>query len=139
LAPARATRVVAFDPLAQEAVRAAADGEWAQARFYSASAPGHTLTAMSGMPGEALPLAGELEGVGSLIMVAASAVNAEAIATIGSACQVRGVMTAGLALADGQTPVDALDALVALRPYARILLVPADTDDLIELLRAIRA
>jgi hypothetical protein len=31
------------------------------------------------------------------------------------------------------------DALMALRPYARILLVPAEEEDLLELLRAIRA
>ena len=43
---------------------------------------------------------------------------------------------AGLVLTPGRLTSD---ALMALRPYARILLVPAEEDDLLELLRAIRA
>ncbi len=58
------------------------------------------------------------------------------MATIGAACQVRGIMTAGLVLTPGRLTSD---ALMALRPSARILLVPADEDDLLELLQAIRA
>jgi hypothetical protein len=45
-------------------------------------------------------------------------------------------MTAGLVLADAGAMTAALRAL---RPHARMLLVPADGDDLIELLRAVRA
>jgi hypothetical protein len=45
-------------------------------------------------------------------------------------------MTAGLVLTPGRLTSD---ALMALRPSARVLLVPADEDDLLELLRAIRA
>lgn len=133
LAPARATRVVGFDARAVQAVRSAADREWGQAQFYSASDPGHQLVTMTG---ETRSLAEELDSVGSLVMVAATGEAAEAVATIGAACQVRGIMTAGLVLTPGRLMSD---ALMALRPYARILLVPADGDDLIELLQAIRA
>jgi hypothetical protein len=45
-------------------------------------------------------------------------------------------MTAGLVLTPGRLTSD---ALMALRPAARVLMVPADEDDLLELLRAIRA
>jgi hypothetical protein len=133
LAPARATRVVALDAEAEQVVRAVSDNEWAHARFYVARNPGHDLVTMTG---DVVPLAGELAGVDSLIMAATSAENAEAAATIGAACKVRGTMTAGLVLTPGRLTSD---ALLALRPYARILLVPADQDDLFELLRAIRA
>ena len=52
------------------------------------------------------------------------------------ACKVRGIMTAGLVVTPGRLTSE---ALFALRPYARILLVPAEEDDLTELLAAIRA
>ena len=133
LAPARATRVIGFDTHAVDAVRSAAGHEWGQAEFYSASDPGHWLVTMAG---ESRPLANALDGVDSLVMVAATGEGAQAMATIGAACQVRGIMTAGLALTPGRLTSD---VLMALRPYARILLVPAEEDDLLELLRAIRA
>lgn len=133
LAPARATRVVGFDTCADEVVRSVAGHEWSQAQFYSSTDPGHQLVTLTG---EFRPLADALEGVDSLVMVAAAGDGAEAVATIGAACQVRGIMTAGLVLTPGRLTSD---ALMALRPYARILLVPAEEDDLLELLRAIRA
>jgi hypothetical protein len=133
LEPARATRVIGFDIPAVEAVRSVAGHEWGQAQFYSATDPGHRLVTMAG---ESRPLADALDGVDSLVMVAATGEGAQAVATIGAACQVRGIMTAGLVLTPGRLTSD---ALMALRPYARILLVPAEEDDLLELLRAIRA
>jgi hypothetical protein len=133
LAPARATRVVGFDTHAVEVVRSVADHEWGQAQFYSATDSSHRLVTMAG---ESRSLADALEGVGSLVMVAATGEGAGAVATVGAACQVRGIMTAGLVLTPGRLTSD---ALMALRPYARILLVPAEEDDLLELLRAIRA
>ena len=133
LAPARATSVVAFDTCADEVVRSVAGHEWSQAQFYSATDPGHQLMTLAG---EFRPLADALEGVDSLVMVAAAGDGAEAVATIGAACQVRGIMTAGLVLTPGRLTSD---ALMALRPFARVLLVPADEDDLLELLQAIRA
>ncbi len=133
LAPARATRVIGFDPRAAEVVRSVACHTWGQAQFYSATRPGHQLVTTAGRP---QPLADVLEGVDSLVMVAATGEEAGAVATIGAACQVRGIMTAGLVLTPGRLTSD---ALMALRPYARILMVPADEDDLLELLRAIRA
>jgi hypothetical protein len=133
LAPARATRVLGFDAHAADVVSSVAGHEWGQAEFYSATGPGHLLATTAG---ESRPLAGVLDGADSLVMVAATGEGGEAVATIGAACQVRGIMTAGLVLTPGRMTTD---ALMALRPYARILLVPADEDDLLELLRAIRA
>jgi hypothetical protein len=133
LAAARNTRVVALDAAAEEIVRRASQMQWAQARFYSTVDPGHSLVTMSG---ETVPLAGELEDSNTLVLVSTNGENAEAAATIGAACTVRGIMTAGLVVTPGQLTSE---ALFALRPHARILLVPAEEDDLFELLRATRA
>ena len=133
LAAARNTRVIALDPEAERVVREAAALDWGQAAFYVVSDPGHDLV---GMDGANMPLAGELEGSNTVVMVSTTGANAEAAATIGAACKVRGIMTAGLVVTPGEITSD---ALFTLRPYARILLVPAEDDDLVELLRAIRA
>jgi len=133
LAAARNTRVVALDDAAEQIVRRACAEPWGQARFYSTTDPGHDLVTMTG---EVVPLAGELEDSNTLVMVSTNGENGEAAATIGAACKVRGIMTAGLVVTPGQLTSD---ALFALRPYARILLVPAEEDDLLELLRATRA
>ena len=133
LAAARNTRVVALDATAEEIVRRASRLQWAQATFYSAAAPGHGLITMSG---QTVPLAGELEDSNILVLVSSTGENAEAAATIGAACKVRGIMTAGLVVTPGQVTSE---ALFALRPHTRILLVPAEEDDLFELLRATRA
>jgi hypothetical protein len=133
LAAARNTRVVALDAAAEEIVRRTSQMRWAQARFYTSADPGHSLVTMSG---ETVPLTGALEGSNSLVLVSASGENAEAAATIGAACQVRGIMTAGLVVTPGWSTSQ---ALLALRPHARILLVPAEEDDLVELLRATRS
>lgn len=134
LAAARNTRVVALDGAAETIVRAAAVAEdWGQARFYLTRDPGHDLVTMDG---GTVSLAGEIEQSNTVVMVSTTGENTEAAATIGAACKVRGIMTAGLVITPGRL---SSDALLALRPYARILLVPADEDDLVELLRATRA
>lgn len=132
LAAARNTRVVALDPAAAEIVRRTSRMPWAQARFYTSVDPGHSLVTMAG---ETVPLAGELESSNSVVLLSTDGGTARAAATIGAACQVRGIMTAGLVVTPGLTG----KALLALRPHARILLVPADEDDLVELLRATRS
>ncbi len=133
LAAARNTRVVALDPGAEPIVRQAAELAWEQAQFYSVSDPGHVLVAMAGAP---VVLAEALEGSNTVIMVSTDGSNGDAVATIGAACKVRGIMTAGLVVTPGSLSSEALSHL---RPHARILLVPAEEDDLVELLRATRA
>ncbi|WGL52489.1 hypothetical protein P5P86_01365 [Nocardioides sp. BP30] len=134
LAHARSTRVIAFDPAAAEVVRAVSDGPWGQAHFYTASVSGAELITLSG---EARPMAAELEHSDSVIMVATNAINARAVAAVGAVCRERSTMTAGLLMTDEGSLAG--DTLMAIRPYARILLVPAEHDDLFELLRATRA
>jgi hypothetical protein len=133
LAAARNTRVVALDPGAERIVRQVAELEWGQVRFYSVADPGHILVTMAGA---SVALAEALEDSNTVVMVSTDGSNGDAVATIGAACKVRGIMTAGLVVTPGALTSD---ALFHLRPHARILLVPAEEDDLVELLRATRA
>lgn len=133
LAAARNTRVIAFDPGAERIVRSASGLTWSQARFYTATDPGLELVTMAG---ERAQLADEIGESNTVVLVSTDGSNAEAVATIGAACKVRGIMTAGLVVTEAQQTHDALGTL---RPHARILLVPAEEDDLVELLRATRA
>ncbi|WP_290514229.1 hypothetical protein [Aeromicrobium sp.] len=130
---ARNTRVVALDPEAEAIVRMAADGQWGEARFYSTTDPGDRLVTMDGQD---VALTDEISESNTLIMVSVSGANAAAVSHIGRACYDLGIMTAGLAMTPDQLNSEALQHL---RPYARVLLVPAEPDDLIELLLATRA
>jgi hypothetical protein len=145
IAPARASRVVALDEGAAQVVRRVAEQPWATARFYtcdgtSSATNGNGASAdrlpLRTMDGSTALLAEELAGVDVAVMVASTDEGASAAGTIGGACTARGIMTAGLVLADG-SQVGA--ALSALRPHARVLLVPAEEDDLVQLLTALRA
>ena len=72
-----------------------------------------------------------------MVMVAGTPAERGAAATIGAACTVRGIMTAGLVLTPGE-----LDPRRAHRRCVRTpgsCWCPAEADDLVELLRAIRA
>lgn len=145
IAPSRATRVVALDEEATAVVRRVADDAWASARFFTcdsrlhasgsngASADGLPLLAMDG---SAAVLGEQLAGADVAVMVATTDDGAAAASAIGAVCTLRGIMTAGLVLSDG---IDVAAALSALRPHARVLLVPAEEEDLSELLRALRA
>ena len=87
-----------------------------------------------GFDGAVASLNDELVDVDSTIMVASSDYGSEAAATIAAACAVRGIMTAGLVLGENTELT-----VSVLRPYAQVLLVPADESDLEALLMALRA
>ncbi|WP_281689647.1 hypothetical protein [Pseudonocardia thermophila] len=144
IAPARAPRIIALDDGAGEVVRGVAELEWATARFYTWRAAG----ALHGVSGGTATLDDELASADVVVMVATDDAGADAARTIGEACFLRGIMTAGLVIGTGiNTGIatrggageTAGRAVAALRPYARVLLPGADVDDLVELLRALRA
>ncbi|MGJ9372533.1 hypothetical protein [Nesterenkonia sp. CF4.4] len=134
LAHARSTRVIAFDETAAVTVLSISQSPWGQAQFYTTSNSGEELITLSG---ERRPMVKEIEHSDSVIMVATNSVVSAAAAEVGLACRERSIMTAGLLLLDAGALSG--EALSALRPYARILLVPADEEDLFQLLKAIRA
>lgn len=153
LVPARPTRIIAIDLAARALVEnVARRGGFAQARFLwcdpaaalpasddpSAKDPVTALDALVLTPveGGTSSLGAELADAGVAVMVATDASGASIAARIGEACWMRGIMTAGLITGDDSA---VSEALTALRPHARVLMVPADETDLAELLSAIRA
>lgn len=133
LPAARNTRIIALDSEAEAIVRAASELEWGEARFYATRNPGSDLVTMDG---QSVALEGEIAESNTLVMVSVTGENAAAMAHFGEVCYNRGIMTAGLAMTPGDLDSDALHNL---RPHARVLLVPAEPEDLLELLWATRA
>lgn len=144
IAPSRRTRVVALDQGAEPVVRRVAGQSWVGARFFTcasaAPAPGGNgqladlvLRATDGTESR---LSDELAGADVAVMVATADDAAEVAHAIGDACTLRGIITAGLVLADGH---DAQAAVAALRPHARVLLLTHDEADVVEVLTALRA
>jgi hypothetical protein len=84
--------------------------------------------------GERVRLSEELADADFVMMIATSGDGAAAASTIGTACTLRGIMTAAVVLG---TSGAADDALVALRPNARVLLVSDDWRDVAEVLSAV--
>jgi hypothetical protein len=145
IAPSRATRVVALDQESADVVRRVSERSWATARFYvwdgapiSVNGNGASPDALriQAMDGSAVTLGDELDGVDAAVMVASTDEGAAAASSIGLACTLRGIMTAGLVLSDSSRVSAALSAL---RPHARVLMVPAEEEDLVQLLTALRA
>jgi hypothetical protein len=137
--PPRATSVVALDDGALSVVRDLAAQEWNAARFLGCAdgADGdYADLQLCTVDGESVRLSEELGRADFVMMIATGGGGAAAAATIGDACTLRGIMTAGLVVgADG----DSGAALTALRPNARVLLVTGDEQDATELLAAVGA
>jgi hypothetical protein len=151
IVPTRATRIVALDSGAAAVVRRVAAQQWAGARFFTCDAPGASRTGsngngngsgngrvglgLRGLDGTPAHLAAELAGADVAVVVATADDGAAAASAIGQACTARGIMTAGLILGEDR---DVADAVSALRPHVRVLMVSADEDDVSEVLTALR-
>lgn len=137
---ARNARVIALDERAAAVARRIAEGPWAQAGFFVCEsrgpAEGEDEVALRGLDGARVTLAGLLASDPDVVVVLATDDTGHArAAAIGRACGARAIMTAGVVLGDG---FEADDAVAALRPYARVLLLSADESDVFELLTALR-
>ncbi|WP_329137479.1 3-methyl-2-oxobutanoate hydroxymethyltransferase [Streptomyces sp. NBC_01476] len=134
IAPARNARIVALDSAAEAVARRVSHGPWARARFYGcAPRPGDLgLYELDGRPA-ALPEV--LTSTDVVVILATEDGGRAQAAEIGDACWARSITTAGVVLGDG---FEAEDAVAALRPYARVLLLSADESDVFELLTALR-
>jgi hypothetical protein len=110
----RESRVIGIDPGALAIVGGLAINHWGVLR-----------------PADAL--AGELRTADFVLMVATANDGAAEAAAIGAACRERGIMTAGVVVGDHR------DAVNALRPYARVLVVTEDPEDIAEILTVVGA
>lgn len=136
----RATSVVALDDGAMVLVRELAGQEWNAARFLGlpggAPAREYADLQLRTVDGDAVRLSDELARADFVMMIATEGGGAAAATTIGDACTLRGIMTAGLVVG---TNGESGPALTALRPNARVLLVTGDEQDATELLAAVGA
>lgn len=133
IAPARNARVIALDGVAEAVAGRVSGRPWARARFYGCGPmPGAALRELGG--GSAT-LAEVLTGTDVVVVLATEDGGQAQAAAIGDACWARSITTAGVVLGDG---FEAQDAVAALRPYARVLLLSADESDVVELLTALR-
>ncbi len=141
----RSARVIALDEGAAEVVRRVADLPWGGARFLtyagrtapangSNSSPATIL--LRAADGSETRLSEELADADVAIMIATADAGPEAASAIAQACALQGIMTAVLILGD-RLEVGA--AVSALRPYARVLMVTDDEDDVPAVLTALRA
>ena len=143
LAPARAVRVIALDSGAEAIVRRAAAMPWHSASFFTAGTswsrevfeggPGEVI--LHDLDGASASLNELLTDIDATIMVATADTGTEAASAIGSACAIRGIMTAGLVFGRSTSSM----TVSALRPYARVLVVSNDESDLEAILIAMRA
>jgi hypothetical protein len=153
----RATRIFALDAGAAVLVdHTSHDGPWRGAHFltYESMLPlgdGDDVTVdavVRGEPtfdailrsteGEERRLSNELDGADVAVMIATHDDGAEGARIIGATCARRGIMTAALVVpSDGDGNVARTVSM--LRPYAMVLLVSRDADDLPEVLTALRA
>jgi hypothetical protein len=132
--PGRSARVIALDAEAAEVARRVADRPWSGATFHTAE--GGDEVVLRAADGSASPLSNELLGADLAVIVATSDDGAQAARAIALACARLGVMMAGLILGER---LELNAAVAALRPYAPVLLISGDEDDLAELLTALRA
>lgn len=140
----RTTRIIALDGPASEVVTTVASGEWSGAHFLlvdpeTAEVPHDTVGAdlvLRDPDGHETHLSEELEAADSVVLVATSASSPSAVQAIGESCRLRGIMTAAVVFGHDQ---QVRDAVSLLRPFARVLLISRDEDDVAEVLTALRA
>jgi hypothetical protein len=118
----RTSRVFGLDPGAAAVVRDLAELPWHDTRFIVGFDPDR--------------LADELRDADFALMIATADDGAAAASAIGHACARRGITTAGIVLGLGYA---ATEAVAALRPHARVLLVTDDRQDIVEILGEVGA
>lgn len=141
---ARAVSVVALDRRAAGVIQPLVDRPWLGARFLTLDDSAQAVPAQNGTRsadlvirrhgGAQVRLSETLQETDFLLMIATADAGAAAAAVIGNACALRGIMTAAIVLGS-----ETKDAVSAVRPYARVLLVTKDEQDIAELMSAVGA
>ena len=134
----RDSRVIALDQgTADLARRLAARQPWRGGHFLVldqvVTAGDDTVLRTTG--GAEVLLSEELADADVVVMLAGAHASAEAAAVIGDACAARSIMSAGLVV-PGHGSVD--EVVAALRPNAMVLVILQESDDVAEVLSALR-
>jgi hypothetical protein len=141
----RSTRIIALDEDAAGIMREVARQPWGDAHFLtldegaeSVDGASSVLADTSLLDDSSRPtrLTAELEDADSVIMIATRGDGQGMARLIGEAASLRNIMTAGIVFGDQH---HVREAVSALRPFARVLLISQDTDDVAEILTALRA
>jgi hypothetical protein len=138
--PDRQTRVVALDPGASAVVRPLIGLPWRSSKFLTYApnrmlpAPTNAATLTNTVDGSDVPLTQALNDADFVLMVATANDGAPAASAIGLECVRRGIMTAAVVLGEWHAVDDAVNAL---RPHARVLLVSRDHGDVAELMSVV--
>ena len=140
----RASRIIGLDSRAGEIVGRVAELPWSGDAHFLTYDSSTSVDGLGDSPvdatlrtpdgGETL-LSAELDDADVAVMLATSDDGEQAAAVIGQACFTRGVMTAGLVVAEGGM---ADRAVAALRPDAMVLVVTGDEEDIPDMLTALR-
>lgn len=135
-------RVIALDRGAIPVLQQVAEQPWQRARFFlfdtvASSGNGSGSDAvLKSLDGYQSRLSEQLQGADLAVMVATSDDGSDGAAAIGQACRERSIMTAGVVLSGSE----GTDATVAsLRSHARIMIVSHNSEDVAEVLSALRA
>lgn len=139
----RSTRVIALDDAAATIVREVAKRSWSDAHFLTLEPGSQHVSETTVVDAPLIDesrgptrLSHELEGADWVVMVATTGDTPEVARTIGEAAALRNVMTAGVVFGE---QAEVRGAVAALRPFARVLLISRDAEDVAEILTALRA
>ncbi len=135
----RSTRVITLDPGAAAQVDPLYDPELTGVRYlhYEGSgappdAPDDLL--LGTIDHSSTRLSDQLSDADFVLMVATDSSGAQAASVIGAACTARGMVTAGVVWEQSEA---AEEAVRALRPFSRTLLISDDRFDVAEILRTV--
>ena len=138
----RDSRVIALDRRTAGLARQLADGQpWRGGHFLvlDTVVPAGDDTRLRTTGGDEVLLSEELADADVVVMLAGptdgTGASSEAAAVIGDACAARFIMSAGLVVPGGG-PTD--EVVAALRPNAMVLVILQDSDDVAEVLSALR-
>jgi len=139
----RATAVIALDVPASAFVRELATGTWNRARFLEAAGSAAPIDTDDGwlwtLEGERTSIAGEVEAVDQVIMVAGPGGHAAVATAIGRECSRARVTTTGLIVgATGASDIEISKTLAQLRPWS-LMVVMANADEYVgDMMTALR-
>jgi hypothetical protein len=139
----RSSLVIALDERAAELARSLAAQPWHGGRFLEfgelipAGGRGDKSAdaVLRAADGTSTLLSSELDGADIAVMLATPGTRAQAASTVGDACAARWIMSAGLVVA---APGEAEDVVAALRPNAMVLVHLRSSQDIAEILTALR-
>jgi hypothetical protein len=141
----RSSRIIALDESAAVLVRGLAGRPWLGGHFLvfdhavDRERDGEPADAMlRDAAGAGRLLSAELDDADVAVMIATAAASGEAASVIGDACALRGIMSAGLVLEESADPGAYRGVVTALRPNAMVLVSLKSSDDIPEILTALR-